>query len=183
MTWVILSLFEQQEYYDKWVEPPAKMPAKWVKILMHLRPRASFVCLIGLLSQCQIVLGQSGPIGYKPDKVLVSAVRNAKVIKADFPVHVLKNGAEVMVTTLANPGASEKSMKIDAVLVAKAIMDSDKKILIVRYRVKDDMRDPDCLAVVVKQSDVMAYGVNAINADNLLAELKVTKRSGRRPRP
>jgi hypothetical protein len=117
---------------------------------------------------------------YKPDSVLVPVIRKAKVIATSYPVRVLRDGNEVWVTTLINPQSTDKSAKIDAVLVAKAIMDFDKKVLIVHYRVKEKMKDKGCLVVTVKQSDVMAYGVKAIGVDSLLGELKVVNKMGRR---
>jgi len=147
---------------------------------MYMRMLATLICSIALFCQTQIAFAQPAPVGYKPDAGLAKAVRNAKVINTSYPIRVMRSGKEVMVTTLNNPKSTDKSFKIDAVLVAKALMDADKTVLIVHYRTKESMRDPEVQAIVVKQSDVMAYGVNAIKADTLLDELRITKRSGKR---
>lgn len=139
----------------------------------------TFLCGIALWLQAPAILAQDEQSSYKHDEALVQAIRKAKVINTSYPLRVLKNGTEVLVTTLRNPKATDKSSKIDAVLVAKAIMDADKKILIVHYRTKVHITAPDYMAITVKQSDVMAYGVNAIGVDSLLGQLKIVKRPGR----
>jgi hypothetical protein len=119
--------------------------------------------------------------GYQPDEALISAIRRAKLINADYPLRVLKHGSdEVLVTTLLNPKATEKNCKIEAVLVAKAIMEADKSVLRVHYRTKNRMRDQGCQVVTVRQSDVKAYGASAIDVSSLLGQLKLVKRTGGR---
>ena len=149
---------------------------------MNSRKIAICLCTIALWLPAQAVIAQDERPAFKQDEALISAIRKAKVIKADYPVHAFRSGTEVYVTTLLNPQSTDKSSKIDAVLVAKAVMDVDKKVLIVHYRTKIHMTDQSYLAVIVKQSDVMAYGVNAIGVDSLLGQLKVVKRSGQPPR-
>src|ERR1700722_15119460 len=102
------------------------------------------------------------PHGYQHDQALIQAVRDAKLINSEYPLRLIKNKDECLVTTLLNPKATEKNLKVEAVLVAKAIMEADKTVLIVHYRMKNRMRDPDCQVIIVKKSDVKAYGASAI---------------------
>jgi hypothetical protein len=118
--------------------------------------------------------------GYQPDEALIRAVRNAKLINADYPLRILKHGDEVAITTLLNPKATEKNCKIEAVLVAKAVMEADKSVLRVHYRTKNRMRDPGYQVVTVRQSDVKAYGARAIDVNSLLGQLLLVKRPGGR---
>jgi len=108
---------------------------------------------------------------YQPDEALVKALRDAKVINPEYPLRVLKRPGEVAVTTLINPKATEKNIKIEAVLAAKALMEADKSLLTVHYRLKVHMPDPDYQLVIVRKSDVKAYGASAIDVDSLLAGL------------
>jgi hypothetical protein len=161
----------------------------WVDISLLVRnsmnPQkiAICLCIIALSLPVQAVIAQGERPEVRQDQSLIAAIRKSKVIKVDYPVHAFRSGTEVYVTTLLNPQSTDKSSKIDAVLVAKAVMDADKKVLIVHYRTKIHMTDPDYLAVIVKQSDVMAYGVNAIGVDSLLGQLKVVKRGGKSRSP
>ena len=148
---------------------------------MKARKIVLCLCTFALWLQTQAVLAQRNAAEYQPAPNLTAAIRKAKIINETYPLRVGSSGTEVLVTTLNNPKSDEKSLKIDAVLVAKAIMDADKKILIVHYRTKESMTARQMLTIIVKQSDVMAYGVNAIGVDSLLGELKVVKRTSRGP--
>jgi hypothetical protein len=140
------------------------------------------ICLLAitLWLRAQAIIAQDEQLPYKPDEALAAAVRKSKVVKPEYPLHVLKRGIDVLVTTLATPHEPDKNCKIDAVLVAKAIMDKDKTVLRVHYRFKDHMADQGYRAVVVKQSDVKAYGASAIDVNSLLAQLPILKRDGKR---
>lgn len=108
----------------------------------------------------------------------VAAIRKTKVLDAKAPIVVKRFPDAVVVTTLINPKAKVNDCKIDAMLVSKAVMDLDKTIHLVRYRLKYNIDADAFYLIVVKESDVKAYGASAINKDSLLAGLKVVARKG-----
>ncbi len=57
-------------------------------------------------------------------------------------------------------------------------MDLDNTIHMVRYRLKSDMNADAFYLIVVKESDVKAYGASAINKESLLAGLQVVAKKG-----
>lgn len=130
-----------------------------------------------------LALSAYAAIAVESNPALVQALRNASVVRADFPLHVYKNGNEATVSTLRNPKDADKSLKIDAVMAAKAIMDSDKSVLIVHYRMRLKGGDPDFKVITVRESDVKAYGAKAIDENVLLNELKVLDRTDPHQRP
>lgn len=143
-----------------------------VKTLRHTAA-AALLLAAAVLSQAQTIVRAA----VTPDAELLNAVRKCKVISADYPLRVSKSGTEVYVTTLIDPKTTDKDRKIDAVMVAKAVMDADKSVLISHFRLKRRMADREFEAVVVKQSDVKAYGTRAIDVNSLLGQLKVVQRT------
>ena len=109
---------------------------------------------------------------------IVAAIRKAKVLDATQPIDVKRFQDSAIITTLLNPKAKADDCKIDAMLISKAVMDTDKTIHLVRYRLKRDMNSDAFYLIAVKETDVKAYGASAINKDSLLAGLKVIPKKG-----
>jgi hypothetical protein len=113
------------------------------------------------------------------DTKLENLVRNAKVIKSAFPLTVERvktEPDEVVVTTLLDPKAKPTDCKIDAMLVARCLIEGDKSVEKVLYRLKQNMSDSAYDQVLVRVSDVKAFGMKAINEQTLLSELDVVHR-------
>ncbi len=109
---------------------------------------------------------------------IVAAIRKANILDASQPIDVKRFQDAVIVTTLLNPKAKADDCKIDAMLVSKAVMDTDKTIHLVRYRLKTEMNSDAFYLIAVKETDVKAYGASAINKESLLAGLKVIPKKG-----
>lgn len=112
------------------------------------------------------------------DAKYVAAIRKTKVLAPDQPITVKRFQDAAVVTTILNSKAKADDCKIDAMLVSKAVMELDKTIHMVRYRLKTDMNADAFYLIAVKESDVKAYGASAINKDSLLAGLKVIPKKG-----
>ncbi len=108
----------------------------------------------------------------------VAAIRKVKILDPNQPIVVKRFQGALIVTTLINPKAKVDDCKIDSMLVSKAVMDLDNTIHMVRYRLKSDMNADAFYLIVVKESDVKAYGASAINKESLLAGLQVVAKKG-----
>lgn len=135
----------------------------------EMKNRKSFLILCAILAS----IGSASAVTTSHED-LVKAIRNAKVVRQDYPLLVDKpSDSEVVVTTVLDPRALASDCKIDATLVAKALTDADKNILIVHYRLKNRMLDEDSDEIVVKSADVKAFGAQLISREQLLAQLTI----------
>jgi len=118
------------------------------------------------------------------DTKLEEIVRNAKVIKSAFPLMVERTGPnEATVTTLLDPQAKPNDCKIDAMLVARSLIESDRRIEKVLYHLKKSMSDPGFDSILVRVSDVTAFGKKEISEQQLLTELDVVQNPTKPPAP
>jgi len=122
-------------------------------------------------------LAQGPAVNFDTEK-FVAAIRKSKVLSASQPIIVKRFQDAAVVTTLLNSKARADDCKIDAMLVSKAVMDVDKTIREVRYRLKTNMDSNAFYLISVKESDVKAYGASAIDKESLLAGLKVVPKTG-----
>jgi hypothetical protein len=104
---------------------------------------------------------------------LVAMLRNAKVVNPLYPLRANLAEHEAVITTQRNPKATDKDCKIDAVLMAKTLIEAFPGDVL---RVKVLFSDYDkqiCSAVKVSKGDVASYGNGSIKQDEFLESLEV----------
>ena len=105
---------------------------------------------------------------------MVAILRNAKVVNPQYPLRASMNEHEGIVTTQRNPKATDKDCKIDAVLMAKTLMDSyPGEILRVKVLFSDYDKQT-CSAIKITKGDVESYGSGTIKQDEFLESLEVS---------
>ncbi len=152
------------------------MPSRQSQAAQGLQSAAiAGICLSGLLFLIPPALGLDSIF-------LVQGLRQAAIWKADTPINVDPTGeGEVTVTTLKNPKATPSDCKIDAVLVAKKLMDLDQKDIKrvrVNFFLSRDYYDNTRDTVVVREGDVKAYAAKAIAEKDLLESLSIATIGG-----
>ncbi|MGH9553942.1 MAG: hypothetical protein ACRD3W_31480 [Terriglobales bacterium] len=137
-----------------------------------MRKSAPWLCIAALATGCAAAAATD------QNKALVGAIRAAKIIRSDYPLFVDAEADEATVTTLLDAKQLPDDCKIDAVLVARTVMDKDKAVMRLHYHLKDHMVDSSYLEILVKESDVKAYGANAIDDKTLLKLLDIVQVKG-----
>jgi hypothetical protein len=118
--------------------------------------------------------GVSTATQISPDRI-VDAIRGGKIISPGFPLSANSGGHQVTVTTYRNPDASNNDCKIDAVLIAKQVIDLDSKNIARVNVIFHNYRNPvQFQKVVVTAGDVDAFGTGKIGQDTLLESLTLT---------
>lgn len=123
-----------------------------------------------------LTVGAAPPVVHAattPDD-LAKAIESAKILPASDKVKVDLTDNEMHITVLLNRDTEEmdKDCKIDAVLIAKAVMDAESSINRVKVRLAD-FRRRTCRQVTVKSGDVAAFGTGGIGKETLLKSLEV----------
>lgn len=109
---------------------------------------------------------------------LVDLIRQAKVVNADYPVHVVISGNYATVLTRRHPRAKEEDMKIDAVLITKSVLDGYGYCL---DGVRVLFRDEDGAngrKIAVTEQDIKNYGAGTMDPQQFLASLKLVSIDG-----
>lgn len=130
--------------------------------------------LLSIVGVAAIAIG--GPALADPSSTAVrDAIVKSKALRAELGVSVRVAGSEVTVSTYRHPGASEDDCKIDAVLVAKAVIDSDpanfSRVKVVFVDRSDSSRSRQA---IVTAGDVKAFGAGGTSRDQLLASISLT---------
>jgi hypothetical protein len=106
---------------------------------------------------------------------LLGLVRTAKILDPEYPVQVRLENREATLTTMRHPKATEQDCKIDAVLVAKAVMDAYPKD-VARIKLVLNTSNSDTIQeVTVTTGDIKAYATGTISKDDLLTSLELKK--------
>jgi hypothetical protein len=111
---------------------------------------------------------------------LVEAIKRANIVTAGCPIDATVGGLEIVISTYRRPKAFDHDCKIDAVLIAKQIVDLDpKNIERVSVIFQDSKHSNRYHKVVVTAADVVAFGAGQINQDKFLDSLAIV--SGTEP--
>lgn len=164
---------------------------------MLKRPRGSYKeSLYSVLFSLSLLLGSQAlpcpgaeSLPKPTPSTLVDLVRQAKVINADYPLNIVISGKEATVLTRKHPKATDEDVKIDAVLITKAIMDSygfcldSVKVL---FRADDGT---SAKKVSVNEADIQNYANGSMDAHKFLDTLKLVEidsdgeRAAGKPKP
>ncbi len=105
---------------------------------------------------------------------LVSAIEKAKVLSTGTRVAASVNGAEAYVSTYRNARATDDDCKIEAILVAKTIMDlAPADISRVTVYFYNALRLNKRKEVAVTAGDVKAFGAGQLSQEQLLASIAI----------
>ena len=102
---------------------------------------------------------------------IVKQIKAEKVFKEDVTISSAIQLPTVTLETPSAPNRSQRDLKIDAVLLAKAIMDIDPKSVtrvIVKFTDK-----ASCKEISVTAGDIRSYGLGAISTDQLLSSIEI----------
>lgn len=103
-------------------------------------------------------------------------VEDAKILSPDYRMQASINGKEVVITTYLNPKATDNDCKIDAVLIAKKVMDADPaEVDLVKIIYYDSSNVKKYRQVTVRSGDVKAFGSGQISQDTLLADIELIR--------
>ncbi|MBS2006085.1 MAG: hypothetical protein JST01_03515 [Cyanobacteria bacterium SZAS TMP-1] len=104
---------------------------------------------------------------------MVAILRNAKVVNPAYPLRASFNEHEAIVTTQRNPKATDKDCKIDAVLMAKALIDTFQGEVLRVKVLFSDYEKQTCSTIKVTKGDVESYGSGSIDQGEFLESLEI----------
>lgn len=105
---------------------------------------------------------------------LVSAIEKAKVLSAGTRISAALSNGEAYISTFKNAKATDEDCKIEAILVAKALMDlAPSDINRVNVYFYNAMRLNKRKEVSVSAGDVKAFGSGQLSQDQLLGSIAI----------
>ncbi|MBK9203477.1 MAG: hypothetical protein IPL73_13815 [Candidatus Obscuribacter sp.] len=105
---------------------------------------------------------------------ITSAIDKAKILSSNTRVAAAVNGAEVYISTYRNAKANDNDCKIEAVLIAKTVMDlSPADITRVTVYFYNALRRSSRKVVSVSAGDVKAFGAGQLSQDQLLTSISL----------
>jgi hypothetical protein len=102
---------------------------------------------------------------------LAEIVRQARVIDPSAKLHVTFSGDEVDVTSESTPKSNDDACKVQAILVAKAIFDSQSDSIQKTKVVLFDYSANKCRTIVVKRAEIKLYATNGMSQKALLSSI------------
>jgi hypothetical protein len=133
--------------------------------------KLSLALTFALLSGC---LAPSFAAITLTDADITAALEKAKIFDTSIRINARINSDEVLVSTYKNPKAADQDCKIDAVLVAKTIMDlapgEVPRVTVYFYNASTLSSYKE---VSVTAGDVKAFGSGSLSKDELLSSIKV----------
>ena len=106
---------------------------------------------------------------------IVKQIKSEKVFTQNVPINSIIQSPTVILEVFLVPSLLSKDLKIDAVLLAKAVMDLDPKIVsrvVVKFIDKST-----CKEVAVTAGDIKSYALGAISTDQLLSSIEIEEKS------
>lgn len=118
-----------------------------------------------------------------PEKTLIGKLTAAKIVRPGSPVVITSNDTEVTVSKHIVDGSTspENDCKIEAVMIAKTIMDADPTVKRVKTQFYSKSSPTDFSSISVGIGDIKAFGSGAISTEDLMKSLELNK--GTNPNP
>jgi hypothetical protein len=104
---------------------------------------------------------------------LVAMLRNAKIVSPLYPLRASVNEKEAIVTTQRNPKATDNDCKIDAVLMAKTLIQSFPGDVLRIKVLFSDYEKQTCSAVKISKGDVESYGSGSLKQEEFLQSIGI----------
>ncbi len=130
------------------------------------------------LAVAAIVFSADAAFADAESEKVEAAVRKARVVSSHYPLHAVISGQEATILTRRHPKATDDDLRIDSVLITKAVVDSFTPAI---SRVKVLFRDEDASsgkAVELTADDIKEYGSGSMDAKKFLATIAVTEVGG-----
>ena len=126
---------------------------------------ATTICVLVLANASAVFAEELSP------SALTEVLRNSKIIKPDRSLRLSVSGRKVLILTDRNLKASDKDCQIDAVLLAKSLVDTYPD-QVTRVMVLFSRQNSDKITQInVTAGDVKAFGSGQISEDALLSSL------------
>jgi hypothetical protein len=102
---------------------------------------------------------------------LADIVRQARVIDPSAKLHATVSGDEVDITSESTPKSNDDACKVQAILVAKAIFDSQPDAIQKTKVILFDYTSNKCRTIVVKRAEIKLYASNGMSQSALLSSI------------
>lgn len=112
---------------------------------------------------------------------VVAAIDKAKVLDASIRVNAQVTPEVIYISTYKNPKANDRDCKIEAVLLAKTVMELDSKIPRVEIRFYSQNALSRFKKISVSAGDVKAFAAGTMQEDQLLNSLVLAEEETREP--
>jgi len=115
-----------------------------------------------------------GEVSKLTDSDVVNALEKAQILAPSIRLNARVEPEEVMVATYKNPKAEDKDCKIEAVLIAKTVMDlAPEQVARVTVYFYSSSTLSKYKEVGVTAGDVKAFAAGTLSKDELLASIKI----------
>jgi hypothetical protein len=143
-----------------------------MKSLVRTTEKRSLATAITLVAFCSIM----SPAGTAKDMPLAPALESAGVMPKGYKINASTSESEALIQThLPEASAdSDKDCKIDAVLLAKIVLNKRPQIAKVKVRFFNT-NNTHYRQIVVTAGDVAAYGGGSISVEKLLKSLEIAE--------
>ncbi|HNA73738.1 MAG TPA: hypothetical protein PKW73_10385, partial [Candidatus Obscuribacter sp.] len=138
---------------------------------------------VGLIALLALSLG----LGIPPATLalsgadVVAAIDKAKVLDASIRVNAQVTPEVIYISTYKNPKANDRDCKIEAVLLAKTVMELDNKIPRVEIRFYSQNALSRFKKISVSAGDVKAFAAGTMQEDQLLNSLVLAEEETKDP--
>jgi len=144
---------------------------------MHLRRIAVTMIIFVSLALNASPVFAAGSI---PSAEVVSLLRSAKIVKADFPIRAMIDEKDMTIFTRRPPKASESDVKIDAMLIAKTLFDSYASQVRNVNVLFSTQADPEAYTrISITQQAVKDFGSGKTSETQLLQSLQAVHEDDR----
>ncbi|MBI4532337.1 MAG: hypothetical protein HY711_00195 [Candidatus Melainabacteria bacterium] len=107
---------------------------------------------------------------------VLSLIERAKILSSDAQVQARVGSRDVAISAYRHPKATDKDCKIDAVLLAKVVMDADPAgITTVKIRFYDPTNNTSYREIDVGSGVVKAFGEGRLSKDELLSSVVIER--------
>ncbi|MFN8656393.1 MAG: hypothetical protein U0105_08660 [Candidatus Obscuribacterales bacterium] len=124
-----------------------------------------------------ILLNTSGGRAFAAlsEQKVVNTLSKLKPFANGRKMNVQTSGEQVSISLVRAKGATDKDLKIEALMAAKSLLDVEPSVLAVTMRFFDDRQPRHYVEVYVTSAEVKAFGSGMVSSDDLLTSLRTTE--------
>ncbi len=118
-----------------------------------------------------------------PEKIR-SLIEDAKLLQPEYKISAAVNGEEALISTYSSTRSRrvDDDCKIDAILMAKTLMEADPEdVKRVRVRFYDPLDTKKYRQVMIREGDIKAFGSRQMDRKDLLASIDMSAGSDETP--
>lgn len=109
------------------------------------------------------------------EQKVITTLSKLKPFGGGRKMNVQTNGEQVSISLVRTKGATDKDLKIEALMAAKSLLDVEPSVLAVTMRFFDDRQPRHYVEVYVTSAEVKAFGSGMVSSDDLLTSLRTTE--------